>query len=101
MGEPRYEQSLTEITSLRVGYLLLLNGNMSQKELAIALGLTPGKLNHKIIGRTKWAVEDLLALSDFFGVSLDYLVGRTPLESVAPNKKTPAVATVEEGRTSD
>ena len=96
MGEPKIERSVAETTSLRVGYLLLLNGNMSQKELALGLGLTPGQLNHKMVGRSKWGVSEMIALGDFFGVPFDYLIGRLPIESAEPvNAKTPAEAGVE------
>mgnify|MGYP001091422218 CR=1 FL=1 len=96
MGEKMTDRHVTETTSFRVGYLLLLNGNMSQKELAMALGVTPNKLNHKLVERSRWSVEDLLALSDFFGVSLDFLVGRTSIEEAVPvNERTSTAEAVE------
>ena len=73
-----------------MNYLLFLN-RMTQKELALGVGMSPVQFSKKMNGVSRWSVDDLLALADFFQVDLNYMVGRRPIESVAPrNEKTPA-----------
>ena len=49
---------------------------ISQKELAKKLNMSAGNLCDWEKGRTEPDVERLIAIADFFDVSLDYLVGR-------------------------
>lgn len=73
-----------------MNFLLFLN-RMTQKELALGVGMSPVQFSKKMNGVSRWSVDDLLALADFFQVDLNYMVGRRPIESAAPrNEKTPA-----------
>lgn len=53
-----------------------ING-ITQKQLADALSLSEVGIQNYESGRRKPAFDILLALADYFNVSLDYLVGRT------------------------
>ena len=61
---------------LRIRELRLENG-ISQKELAEKFSMSQGNLCDWEKGRSEPDVSSLVALADFFGVSVDYLVGRT------------------------
>ena len=51
--------------------------NISQKELAFSLGITTGAVANYEVGSRTPRVNDLIKMADFFGVSIDYLLGRT------------------------
>lgn len=50
---------------------------LSQEELADRLHLSRGQLSMYEIGKRRPAYEILIAMADFFGVTTDYLLGRT------------------------
>ncbi len=50
---------------------------LTQKQLAAELQMSELAIQHYEAQRRKPAFDVLLALADFFDVSLDYLVGRT------------------------
>lgn len=64
------------ITSERIKSLRL-EKNMSQNELASKLGIGRSNMGHIENGRVEPTKETLVQLSDIFGVSTDYLLGRT------------------------
>lgn len=49
------------------------------KDVAIAIGLTKATISLLESGKISPSVNTLIALGDFFDVSLDYLVGRSGL----------------------
>ena len=49
----------------------------SQVKVAEAIGITPRQYQRIEAGEQKPGFENLCALADHFGVSLDYLAGRT------------------------
>ena len=51
--------------------------NLTQKQLAAAVGLSEIGIQNYEGGRRKPAFDVLISLADFFDVSLDYLVGRS------------------------
>lgn len=51
--------------------------NITQKQLAENLSLSEVGIQNYESGRRKPAYEVLIALADYFDVSLDYLVGRS------------------------
>ena len=51
--------------------------NLTQKQLATEMQLSELAIQHYEAQRRKPAYDVLLALADFFDVSLDYLVGRS------------------------
>ena len=51
--------------------------NLTQKQLAAAVGLSEIGIQNYEGGRRKPAFDVLISLADYFDVSLDYLVGRS------------------------
>lgn len=51
--------------------------NLSQKTIAEAVGMAPMAYQRYEYGTREPAFSKLIALADFFDVSLDYLVGRS------------------------
>lgn len=52
--------------------------NLTQKDVADAIGITFQTYSYYETGRTKPTPETLCKLADFFGVTVDELLGRTP-----------------------
>ena len=50
---------------------------LTQKQLAIEIGASERGIQQYELGERKPAYDALIALADFFDVSLDYLVGRS------------------------
>lgn len=50
---------------------------VTQKQLAIAIGASERGIQNYELNERKPAFDSLIALADFFDVSLDYLVGRS------------------------
>ena len=50
---------------------------LTQKQLATELGISELAIQHYEAQRRKPAYDILIALADYFDVSLDYLVGRS------------------------
>ena len=51
--------------------------HLTQKQVAEGIGLTTIAIQNYESGRRKPAYDVLIALADYFDVSLDYLVGRS------------------------
>lgn len=51
--------------------------NLTQKQVATAVGITERNYQLYEAGLQKPGFDSLIALADCFGVSLDYLVGRS------------------------
>ena len=60
----------------RVVHLRKTRG-LTQKQLAMDMGLSEIGIQNYEGRRRKPAYDVLISLADFFGVSIDYLVGRT------------------------
>ena len=58
--------------------ILRKSRNLTQKEVANAIGITFQNYSYYETGRTKPTPEMLCTLADFFGVTVDELLGRTP-----------------------
>lgn len=56
---------------------LRLQKGTTQKEIAEKIGVSPVSVQRFEYGTVRPSLEKLIALADFFGVSLDYLVGRS------------------------
>lgn len=50
---------------------------LTQKQVAVAIGVAERNYQEWEYGKTKPGFDSLIALADFFDVSLDYLVGRS------------------------
>lgn len=53
-----------------------LEKNVSQVKLAETIGVSKGIISMWETGQREPTLSSLVALADYFGVSLDYLVGR-------------------------
>lgn len=49
---------------------------LTQREIAKIFNVSQGTYNNWENGKTQPSIEQLVAIADFFGVSIDYLVGR-------------------------
>lgn len=56
---------------------LIQSRSVRKKDLAAHLGITYRNLRNYETGERKPDFEGLITLADFFGVSLDYLTGRS------------------------
>ncbi|WP_087012410.1 helix-turn-helix transcriptional regulator [Leucobacter sp. 7(1)] len=72
--------------SLRVNHLRF-GSRVSQKQIALKAGLSAPTLSNKVNGVTRWTLDEVVAIADTFGVTLDYLIGRQPIESATPRKR--------------
>lgn len=66
-------------------YKLRNEKGVTQKELASVLGVTIRTITNYENGSREPNIATLLALADYFDVSLDYLVGRTNNPDVNAN----------------
>lgn len=57
--------------------MLRIQIGLTQKEIATAIGVTPVSLQRFEYGTVRPSIDTLVALANFFDVSIDYLVGRT------------------------
>jgi DNA-binding XRE family transcriptional regulator len=67
-GDNVNEKIATKIKKLRE-----LHG-YTQSELGQLIGVTQSTFNYKENGQTSWKVEELAALAEFFGLTIDDLV---------------------------
>lgn len=65
-----------KIFSERVKHLMV-GANVSKTEMAEATGISPGTLRKAINGQQSRNISVIERIADFFGVSVDYLIGRT------------------------
>ena len=56
---------------------LVANGKWTQKEIASAVGVKPQSISQYLDGTVNPSYSVLIGLADLFGVSTDYLLGRT------------------------
>lgn len=61
----------------RVMTLLRKERGLSQKEVAAELGITQALLSHYEKGKRECGLDFLVRAADYYGVSVDYLLGRT------------------------
>jgi transcriptional regulator with XRE-family HTH domain len=71
------------MTKIPILFELMERKNITQAQLADAIGISRGNLGDWKSGRSSPTIDKLLLLADFFGVSTDYLLGK---ENTAPEK---------------
>jgi len=77
----RYEMMKYEnIRSLRI------DNGYTQKQIAEQLGVSQNTYSQYEIGVLNYPIEALEKLADFYGVSVDYLLGRTSTKTPYPKK---------------
>ena len=63
---------------------LRTDGGYTQKDIAKLLGVSQNTYSQYEIGVVNYSVESLEKLADFYGVSVDYLLGRTGVKKPYP-----------------
>ena len=56
---------------------LLVDRNVLKQDLAEAIGVSPSAISGYLVGKHNPDIATLLAISNYFDVSLDYLLGKT------------------------
>lgn len=56
--------------------LLMLQRGMNKTEFSKAIGVSTGNMSDWASGRSSPSVDKLIKIADYFGVSIDYLIGR-------------------------
>ena len=70
--------------------------HLTQQEIADALNVPKRTYAAWERGENDFPIDVLIALADFYGVTVDYLLGRVPMDVVVKNEKPPAQAEGEE-----
>ena len=65
---------------------LRIDGGYTQKQIAELLNVKQNTYSQYELGLVNYPVESLLKLADFYGVSVDYLLGRTAVKKPYPKK---------------
>lgn len=73
---------------------LRLSKNISQQTVADSIGINKASISRIESGAQSVTVETLIALADYFQVSVDYLTGRSNIQKLAEDVMRPASLTV-------
>lgn len=65
---------------------LRIDGGYSQTQIAELLNIKQNTYSQYEIGVLHYPVDVLIKLADFYGVSVDYLLGRTDIKTPYPKK---------------
>lgn len=65
---------------------LRIDHNYTQKQIAEYLNVKQNTYSQYEIGVLNYPIEVLMKLADFYGVSVDYLLGRTSVQQPYPKK---------------
>lgn len=66
---------------------LRIDSGYTQKQIAVYLGISQNTYSQYEIGTLNYPVDVVVKLADFYGVSTDYLLGRTCCKDPYPSKK--------------
>ena len=65
---------------------LRIDNGYTQKEVAQQLGISQNTYSQYEVGVLNYPVDALMILADFYGVSVDYLLGRTNRKDPYPRR---------------
>ena len=65
---------------------LRIDNGYTQKQIAQQLGISQNTYSQYEVGILNYPVDALLILADFYGVSVDYLLGRTNRKDPYPKR---------------
>ena len=65
---------------------LRIDNGYTQKEVAQQLGISQNTYSQYEVGVLNYPVDALMILADFYGVSVDYLLGRTNRKEPYPKR---------------
>ena len=73
--------------------------NLTQEELAQKIGYTRTAISAWEIGRNEPSNADTIKLAEYFGVSTDYLLGKSDIRNLKSNKESeiPEIRVIERG----
>jgi len=66
---------------------LRIDRGYTQKQIAAYLGISQNTYSQYEVGTLNYPVDVVVKLADFYGVSTDYLLGRTSYKEIYPPKK--------------
>lgn len=66
---------------------LRIDGGYTQKQIAELLHIKQNTYSQYEIGVLNYPVDVLIQLADFYGVSIDYLLGRTNIKTPYPREE--------------
>jgi transcriptional regulator with XRE-family HTH domain len=66
---------------------LRIDKGYTQKQIATYLGISQNTYSQYEVGTLNYPVDVVVKLADFYGVSTDYLLGRTSQKDAYPPKK--------------
>lgn len=73
---PQVKRTANMIASERI-VMLMWRSSVTQTKLAPVLGMTQSTLSGKLKGKSAFTLDEILMIAEVFGVSLDYLFGKT------------------------
>ena len=73
----------------RIMTLLRKERGLSQKQAAADLDVTQALLSHYENGKRECGLDFLVRAADYYKVSVDYLLGRSPMSRSFPRAPTP------------
>ena len=65
---------------------LRIDHNLTQQQIADMLHISQNTYSQYEIGKLNYPIDTLVSLADFYGVSVDYLLGRTNIKTPYPKK---------------
>lgn len=65
---------------------LRIDNNYTQKQIAQYLNVKQNTYSQYELGVLNYPIDVLMKLADFYGVSVDYLLGRTPVSEPYPQE---------------
>ena len=65
---------------------LRIDNGYTQKQIAQQLGISQNTYSQYEVGVLNYPVDALMKLADFYGVSVDYLLGRTTKKEPYPKR---------------
>ena len=68
---------------------LRIDNGYTQQQVADYLNVRQNTYSQYEIGVLRYPVDVIMKLADFYGVSVDYLLGRTDVKKPYPKKKGP------------
>ena len=66
---------------------LRIDGGYTQKQIAQYLNIKQNTYSQYELGVLNYPIDVLMNLADFYGVSVDYLLGRTEVKTPYPKKR--------------
>ena len=87
---------MTKIPNL---YRLMYENKITQKQLAESIGASQSNVSDWLNGKTLPSAEKLVAIADFFNVTVDYLLGRSDSRTPAAETAQPLTDDVRGGLT--